>query len=213
MQRHDANEATVIPVILRHCDWHYAPFGKLLGTPSDGRPVTNWPDRDEAFLQVAKEVRKVATLWQARASTVPSPKPQSVQLPSEAPPAALPAGPRSSNLRVAKTFTQLDKDEFLIESFEYLARFFQNSLAELQARNPGYQGAFRQIDANRFTATIYKDGKDLARATIYTGGHMGQGIYYSQGHSFSDGSFNESFSVEADDQSLYLRSLGMALYS
>ncbi|WP_244245718.1 toll/interleukin-1 receptor domain-containing protein, partial [Pseudomonas aeruginosa] len=60
MERHHAGEAIVIPVILRACDWHYAPFGKLLGTPQDGKPVTQWPDRDEAFLQVAKEVRKAA---------------------------------------------------------------------------------------------------------------------------------------------------------
>ena len=30
MERHAAREARVIPVILRHCDWHGAPFGKLM---------------------------------------------------------------------------------------------------------------------------------------------------------------------------------------
>lgn len=60
MERHAAKEAIVIPVILRPCDWHHAPFGKLLGTPQDGKPVTLWPNQDEAFLQVAKEVRKAA---------------------------------------------------------------------------------------------------------------------------------------------------------
>lgn len=42
MQRHDAGSAVVIPVILRACEWHGAPFGKLLATPTDGRPVTQW---------------------------------------------------------------------------------------------------------------------------------------------------------------------------
>lgn len=34
-------------VILRHCDWHDAPFGKLLATPQDGKPVTRFPTLDD----------------------------------------------------------------------------------------------------------------------------------------------------------------------
>lgn len=58
MERNDAKEARVIPVILRHCDWHGAPFGKLMAAPRDGKPVTSWPDRDEALADVAKQVRR-----------------------------------------------------------------------------------------------------------------------------------------------------------
>jgi len=43
MERHHAGKAIVIPVILRACDWHHAPFGKLNATPRDGKPVTQWP--------------------------------------------------------------------------------------------------------------------------------------------------------------------------
>jgi hypothetical protein len=57
LERHDGGEARVIPVILRSCDWHSAPFGKLQALPTDGRPVTKWPDRDEAFTVVAKGIR------------------------------------------------------------------------------------------------------------------------------------------------------------
>lgn len=32
MERHAAGEAVVSPVILRACDWHHAPFGKLNAT-------------------------------------------------------------------------------------------------------------------------------------------------------------------------------------
>ena len=37
MKRHQAGEAIVIPVILRACDWHDAPFGQLNATPRDGK--------------------------------------------------------------------------------------------------------------------------------------------------------------------------------
>lgn len=213
MERHQAKEAIVIPVILRPCDWHPAPFGKLLGTPQDGRAVTLWPNRDEAFLQVAKEIRKAADRWTSEHATAPTssaaPRPASTPTITAQP---APAGPRSSNLRLAKTFTQRDKDEFQFETFEYIARFFENSLKELQARNPGYEGAFRRVDANRFFATIYKDGKDVARATVFIGSSFGSGIHYLQGQSMESSSYNEALSVDADDQALFLTPLGMAAY-
>jgi tetratricopeptide (TPR) repeat protein len=53
MERHESEEACVIPVILRPCPWKKAPFGKLQGLPKDGKPVTKWRNRDEAFLNVA----------------------------------------------------------------------------------------------------------------------------------------------------------------
>src|SRR6218665_3352349 len=56
MERHEAGEARVIPVILRHCVWTGAPFGKLMAAPRDGKPVTAWPDRDEALADVARQV-------------------------------------------------------------------------------------------------------------------------------------------------------------
>lgn len=50
LARHDRGEARVIPVILRPCHWQRAPFAKLQPVPNDGKPVTNWKNRDNAFL-------------------------------------------------------------------------------------------------------------------------------------------------------------------
>ena len=59
LERHDKGEARVIPIILRHIDdWHAAPFGKLQAVPTDGRPVTDWPNRDEAFADVSRHIRR-----------------------------------------------------------------------------------------------------------------------------------------------------------
>jgi hypothetical protein len=59
LERHGAGTARVIPVILRPCDWKTAPFGKLQALPKDGKPVTKWGDRDEAFEDVARGLREV----------------------------------------------------------------------------------------------------------------------------------------------------------
>lgn len=60
LEMHANNEATVIPVILRNCDWHSAPFGKLMAVPIDGKGIVTWSDRDSAFLNVAKSIEAVA---------------------------------------------------------------------------------------------------------------------------------------------------------
>lgn len=59
MEKHETKEARVIPIILRPTDWHTAPFGRLKALPKDGKPVTTWSNRDEAFLDVAKGIRRV----------------------------------------------------------------------------------------------------------------------------------------------------------
>src|SRR6266568_4143119 len=60
MERHNAREARVIPIILRPCDWHTAPFGKLQALPTDGKPVDSrsWHNKDEAFYNITKGIRK-----------------------------------------------------------------------------------------------------------------------------------------------------------
>ncbi len=56
LERHQIGDARVIPVILRPCDWKDTPFSELQALPSSGRPVTRWPDLDEAFLDVVTAI-------------------------------------------------------------------------------------------------------------------------------------------------------------
>ena len=58
MERHDAGEARVIPIIIRDVDnWQAAPFGRLQAVPKDGKPVNKWDDKDEAWVDVTRSVR------------------------------------------------------------------------------------------------------------------------------------------------------------
>ena len=59
LERHEAGQAMVIPVILRPVMWSNTPFAKLQALPTDGRAVTSWSDRDAAFLTVAEGIRGV----------------------------------------------------------------------------------------------------------------------------------------------------------
>jgi len=59
IERHHAKEAQVISVLLRPTDWANTPFSSLQVLPSDAQPVTLWSDRDEAFEDVARGIRRV----------------------------------------------------------------------------------------------------------------------------------------------------------
>jgi TIR domain len=58
LERHSRGEARVIPIILRPCEWHKAPFAALQALPRDGKPVTMWDNLDSAFLDIAQGIRK-----------------------------------------------------------------------------------------------------------------------------------------------------------
>jgi len=59
LDRHKHGQTKVIPIIVRKCEWHEAPFANLLALPRDGVPVNAWPDRDSAWSQVAAGIREV----------------------------------------------------------------------------------------------------------------------------------------------------------
>ena len=61
LEKHEAGEATVIPVIVRPCYWHEAPFAKLQGLPKDGKAVTSWANKDEAWTDVAKGILEASS--------------------------------------------------------------------------------------------------------------------------------------------------------
>jgi internalin A len=60
LERHDAREATVIPVIVRDVNWDDAPFAKLQALPRDAKPVTKWTNRDSAWKSVSKGIERAA---------------------------------------------------------------------------------------------------------------------------------------------------------
>lgn len=208
LERNSNRDARVIPIILRPCDWKSSPLSKLLATPTDGKPVTRWADRDEAWLNVVEAIK--GALPEASDAS-----PIYVSTPRSAARASLEKvqGARSSNLRLRKEFTDVDRSKYMKAAFEFMSRFFENSLHELQDRNPGVETEFTRVDARRFDAVIYRHGKALGKCSIRlnsTSLGLGEGITFSFDISDRGNSFNESLSVDSDDQALFLKPLGLA---
>ncbi len=133
LERHETEEARVIPIILKSVDWSGAPFCKLQVLPRNRRPVTLWKDRNAAFYEIANDIRE--TLKELRKSSsinlpLSSTQTQSelVSSPTPNPPASLLAPvwnvPYPRNLR----FT--DREEILQQLHESFTRDTASSLKQ-----------------------------------------------------------------------------------
>jgi len=209
LKRHDSGSARVIPVILRPCDWHDAPFGKLLATPPDGKAVTRFPTLDDAFVLVVADIKKaLGQLGQMKTPPTIVMKDSPHGLIGE-------PKPRSSNLRIKKEFSDREQDRFLADAYEFIANFFDGSLQELENRNPEIETDFRRIDANHFIAKVYRKGKQVCGCKIWLGGRRDfvGGIAYRGNDSHldypDDKSYNEALNVVNDGYSLFLKPFGM----
>ena len=211
LERNNSGEARIIPIILHPCDWHSLPFGKLVAVPKDGKPISKFPNQHDAFLEVTLAIRAAAKDFNTGSDTGT----EGIGLPSISSHASPVLDIRSSNLRVKKTFTQREKDRFERDAYEYIEKYFENSLVELQVRNRNVETEFRRIDADQFTATAYVNGAEASSCVIKfngRGGLMG-GITYSHGTSAYSSGMSNALSVEDDGYSLYLNPIGITLRS
>jgi uncharacterized protein (DUF2249 family) len=61
LERAEDGTARVIPVILRPCLWEDTPIGIFQALPTNGKAVTTWRNRAEAFTDVARGIRDVVS--------------------------------------------------------------------------------------------------------------------------------------------------------
>lgn len=200
--RHNCGEAVVIPVILRECAWHELPFGSIMAATIDGKPITKFATHDEGYVQVVSAVSRAIAEMEKE-------KPQLSKnihsfAPSDHQTIDTIFTPRSSNLSLPKKFTDLDKDRARREGFEYVAKYFENTLTELTKRYSEVEVEFHQPDANSFTCSVYINGKKAGQC----------GIWRASSHNFGIGdicfnydgvtlnSFNDSLSIGDNEQTL-----------
>jgi hypothetical protein len=206
LERHEQGNAVVIPVILQPCDWAHSPFRKLRATPHDGKPVTKFPNINDAFLQVAQDIREAAESLHKSENVVRKSLASSDMVKTS-------SGPRSSNLRLKKTFSDHERDRFLDEAYRYIEKFFENSLNELRDRNPGVEFSLKKMTATDFTAAVYVHGAKRTGCHIWLPGSrsFGGDIAYAANDSPNTNSINDGFRVEDDGYQLGLKTTGMAM--
>jgi O-acetyl-ADP-ribose deacetylase (regulator of RNase III) len=66
-ERHGRGEAILIPVLVRATDWRGTELSTLQALPGDGKPISEWPNQDKAYVDVVEGVaRAVADLLSAK---------------------------------------------------------------------------------------------------------------------------------------------------
>lgn len=60
LERQSAGEARVLPILLRSANGGSARFDAQQILPSNGRPVANWSNQDEAFAHIAHNIREIS---------------------------------------------------------------------------------------------------------------------------------------------------------
>lgn len=59
LRRHGMNDVRLVPILIRACDWTSSPLRDFHILPRSQTPVTSQPNRDEAWLEVVKELRSL----------------------------------------------------------------------------------------------------------------------------------------------------------
>lgn len=112
-----------------------------------------------------------------------------------------------------RSFSDRDRDVFADQALEYIAIYFENSLLEISRRNPGIEQRFRRVDANRFTASVYANGRRAAQCTVWRSGGTGFGeIAYAGTETTESNSYNEALSVDTDGYMQFLKPLGISSF-
>lgn len=214
LERAATGEAEVVPVILRPCDWMTSDFGRMKALPTDGVPIVKFPSRDDGFFDVVKQLREMlmkkassstsvtaAASPQVRAQGATSQAAAVRSLPAE----VLVPTKRSSDLILPRSFTDLERAQFVADGYKEVLEYFINSLAELEKRNSHIKTNLQVITGASFTASIYNDGKKVAACGVRRGGIAGaNGITYvsSDDPHLGANTANETMTIAEDKYAL-----------
>lgn len=204
LERHDAGEARVVPIIVEPCDWAAMPqLRRLKAVPKDAVPISDWANANTAYLDVVQEIRRIVD-----ASGTNTPEPA---LDEPAPVAPQRGVPR---YRVQRDFDEIDRSEYRDLAFSTIKDYFQRAIGEIDAVE-GLRGRFVDRGANSFGSTVVNRGRQhgTAHITVHcrNAGLAPGDIYYSFNENAGENTANGGFNVSSDEYEQFLV-LTMAMF-
>lgn len=201
LERHEAGEARVVPIIIEPCEWTKSPLGKLKAVPRDGLPVSEWTNANNAYLNIVQELRRILEANQSRPRAASA---QTSFVNEERPTGS------ARRYRVTREFDEIDRAEFREAAFEQIRSYFDRALQELEGIDD-LRGRFVPLSLTSFGATIVnraRSSRSTAHVTVHrqSGGHGMGDIYYSFAENSPPNTSNGGFSIDNDDYELYLSS-------
>jgi len=192
---------------------------QLQAATKDGKAAEKYPSLDDAFLEITKSIETVAkrlAVQSIRSVATPSTTfsfPENIGTTHSVHQES--SLPRSSNLAIKKTFSDHDRDTFVIAAFNHIASLFEGSLEELKQRNPEVNTRFERVDTRSFEAATYLNGKQISKCGIWLGNSFASrgssSLIYSNSGLGQGNSYNESMSVKDNGNMLGLEPMGMSM--
>lgn len=123
---------------------------------------------------------------------------------------------RSFIPRLAKGFTDKEKNQFLKASFDEIVNHLQYFADETRKQYPHFDYEVERITTRKVAFTLYKDEQQASQFKVWIGGMFGSNsISFAYGNHIdigSDSSMNESLSVEDHNSELVLKPMGMGMF-
>lgn len=204
LERHHAGEARVVPIIVESSsDWRSSPLGELKALPRDGKPISEWPNENSAYMDIVNGLRRILDVDPGVSrSTFYNP---AVRRTGETQSGA-------GRYRVQRDFDQIDRAEFRDRAFRVIRDHFKKAIAEIDSIDD-VRGRFEADGANSFRCTVVNRARNRNRGTAHIamycasdGPNLGD-IYWSFSEYASANQANGMLNVNADEYELYLSSL------
>ncbi|MEJ0049348.1 MAG: toll/interleukin-1 receptor domain-containing protein [Rhodospirillales bacterium] len=187
----------IVPIILEPCDWLSSPLRDFLALPKDGKPISDWTNENNAFLDVVTGLRRLLeSLRVAPAPDINSGSQASARI-----------GRRPM---IKQDFDTIQKSEFADAAFDVIQNYFKESCVELNEVGDGtIRAKFEGMSATAFTCTVVNRARrsggegHITVRNAKQRAHFGDISYVYQRFA-DDGTSNGGVRVEADEYELYL---------
>jgi len=181
----------IVPIIAQPCDWKPSSFGGFKAIPKDGKPISEWVNENNAFLNVIDELRRL----------VPTSAPHDGRAPTTA--------TSSKHYKVKRDFDPVDQLNFRDESFEVIHTYFRDAIEEINGVEQIKARFVHEQNKRQFTCVVTNRAKIGSTGYISIGiqdaiNHFGNaGITYSLSEHLNENIFGNTFSIEHDDYRLF----------
>lgn len=118
--------------------------------------------------------------------------------------------------KIKKSFTDKEKNQFLKSSFEEIVNLIDDFAAETQKEYSHFEYEMEMVTSRKAVFTLYENERQVSQFKLWIGGLLGgNSISFAHGDSIdidSDGSMNESISLEEHEGELKLKPMGMGMF-
>ena len=195
LERAEGGAMRIVAIIIEPCDWLSTPLHKLMALPKDGKPISEWTNPNNAYLDVVTQLRRLLSVKPADAGRAA---------------AAAPVEQAARRVRLKRDFDAIEKAEFVDRTYQVMRRYFEEAAAELSQASEDLRTRLEDMDQNAFTCSLVNRARQSggeAHITVRNAkgreSFHGDLSYIFEKHAAASSSHG-GIRVEADDYQLFL---------